>query len=319
MDAAEVRISKPDLLRVDVAMITYNQEAYIAQAIESVLAQKTTFPVRMVIGEDCSTDNTRAIIQQYAQRYPERFLLLLPDTNQGVMKNLRQVLEACDAPYVAILEGDDYWCDENKLQKQVDLIDKSDEYDMIFHDALFLYESHEDNIMNGGYNSFKEKFHAFFEKRKQVFSQRDIINNGWFMPTASMLIRNSILVLPYWFDVSRSGDYIIQLISTKRKNCLYIDEVMSVYRVHSQGISRLVESDSLLDKFIYETKKMKELVSDGNVDKFNIIVQNLFFKKSINNKNSIKRYIFYFKAITSSVSVFRKNFSRILKKNITKK
>jgi glycosyltransferase involved in cell wall biosynthesis len=105
--------------KVSIAMITYNHEKFIAQAMESVLAQQTDFPIELVIGEDCSTDGTREIVEQFAARYPDVIRPILHEKNVGMHRNGQAVLEACNGEYLAFLEGDDYWTNPAKLQSQV--------------------------------------------------------------------------------------------------------------------------------------------------------------------------------------------------------
>lgn len=106
--------------KISVGVITYNQQSTIRQTLDSILAQKGDFDLELVIGEDCSTDNTYAICQEYAERYPD-VVKLLPNThNLGIMANFARVMKACTGDYVGICAGDDYWCDEYKLQKQLD-------------------------------------------------------------------------------------------------------------------------------------------------------------------------------------------------------
>jgi len=104
---------------VSVYMITYNHESYIAQAIEGIMMQQTDFPIELVIGEDCSTDRTREICLEYQDKYPEIIRLLLPEKNIGIYKNSKSTFIECKGKYIAICEGDDYWTDPLKLQKQV--------------------------------------------------------------------------------------------------------------------------------------------------------------------------------------------------------
>ena len=110
-------------MKLSVAMITYNHEQFIAQAIESVLAQKVDFEYEIVVGEDCSTDGTRAIVTDFSRRYPGRIAALLRERNLGGPRNLLGTLAACRGEYLALLEGDDYWTCTNKLQRQVDFLD----------------------------------------------------------------------------------------------------------------------------------------------------------------------------------------------------
>lgn len=104
-------------------MTTYNHEAYLAQAIESVLAQQTSFGVELVLGDDCSTDSTAAICREYAAKYPGRVRFVTGQRNVGWRANYRRTFEACRGKYVAYCDGDDWWSDPRKLQMQADLLE----------------------------------------------------------------------------------------------------------------------------------------------------------------------------------------------------
>ena len=110
---------------VSVCMTTYNHEKFISQAIESVLCQRTTFGVEVVIGEDCSTDNTLAICRQYEAQYPDRVRVIASEHNIGMHANYRRTIEACRGKYIAMCDGDDWFTDENKLQIQVEQLENS--------------------------------------------------------------------------------------------------------------------------------------------------------------------------------------------------
>ena len=118
---------------VSVCMITYNHGPYIRQAIESVLMQKCTFSFDVIIGEDCSTDNTGAICREYASSHPN-IRLLSQDSNLGMLPNLFRTVEACTGEYIAYCEGDDYWSDPEKLQKQFDFLERNPAYGMVCTD-----------------------------------------------------------------------------------------------------------------------------------------------------------------------------------------
>lgn len=125
-------MSKVDPL-VSVCMITYNHEKYISQAIEGVLIQQTNFAFELIIGEDCSTDNTRKICLEYKEKYPNIIRLLLPDVNLGMSKNFIETIQAATGKYIAFCEGDDYWTDSEKLQKQVSFLDANQKYSFCCH------------------------------------------------------------------------------------------------------------------------------------------------------------------------------------------
>src|SRR3954463_2980222 len=111
-----------DDIKVSVCMITYNHARYIEQAVESVLAQRTDFPIEIVIGEDCSTDGTRGVLVDLARRNSQTIRLRLAEHNQGGSTNFHGTLAACSGQYVALLEGDDFWSSPYKLQKQVEAL-----------------------------------------------------------------------------------------------------------------------------------------------------------------------------------------------------
>ena len=108
---------------VSVCMTAYNHTPYIGRAIEGVLSQRTTFAVELVLSDDCSTDGTGAICRDYAARYPDRIRLLTGDVNVGMRANYRRTIEACRGRYVAMCDGDDWWCDPLKLQRQVEALE----------------------------------------------------------------------------------------------------------------------------------------------------------------------------------------------------
>lgn len=118
---------------VTVVTITYNHERYIAKCIDGVLSQKVDFPMEFIIAEDCSTDGTRAICEDYARKHPESIRLITSETNIGYNPNELRAMKAARGKYIAYCEGDDYWTDPNKLQKQVDFLEAHPEYSICFH------------------------------------------------------------------------------------------------------------------------------------------------------------------------------------------
>ncbi len=118
---------------VSVVLITYNHENFIERAIDSIICQKSSFKIELLIAEDCSTDNTRQIVMDYADRYPKIIRALLREKNLGPTKNLYDAYQKCSGKYIAQLEGDDYWTDPEKLQKQYDFLEKNKEYICVTH------------------------------------------------------------------------------------------------------------------------------------------------------------------------------------------
>ena len=113
---------------VSIAMLAYNHEKYIVDAIESVLMQRTSYTYKIIIAEDFSTDNTRKIVLDYQKKYPKKIKLILQDKNVGANQNNVDLLTNLEGIYIAALEGDDYWTDPLKLQKQIDFLENNPEY-----------------------------------------------------------------------------------------------------------------------------------------------------------------------------------------------
>ena len=123
---------------VSVNMLTYNHGPYVERAIEGVLAQKTTFPIELIIGEDCSTDGTRDIVFGYQKKHPDTIKIVTSDQNVGARINGHRVIEASKGKYIAFCEGDDYWHKDDKLQTQVDILESNPEYGLVYSD----YDKH---------------------------------------------------------------------------------------------------------------------------------------------------------------------------------
>jgi glycosyltransferase involved in cell wall biosynthesis len=124
-----------ELPLLSILCITYNHEKYISQSLDSFLMQKTEFPFEIVIGEDCSTDGTISILKEYQQQHPDVIKIITSSFNVGVVNNFRRAMKQCNGKYIAICEGDDYWTDNQKIQKQVEFLEKNPEFVITYHDA----------------------------------------------------------------------------------------------------------------------------------------------------------------------------------------
>ena len=206
-------------------MITYNHERFIAQAIESALAQQADFEFEIVVGEDCSTDRTRAILLEYQARFPDMIRLLLPERNLGMHQNLVQALQACAGQYIALLEGDDYWSATDKLQKQVDFLDRRADCAICFHATTMLDE-------DGG--SPPWTYPPW--RQKPIATLEDLLDRN-FMQTCSVMFRRGLVQqFPEWFFQLNLADWTLHALNAQHGDIGYIDEVMSVYRLHGSGV-----------------------------------------------------------------------------------
>lgn len=235
-----------DIPTVSVCMPTYNHEEFIAPAIEGVLMQKTSFPIELRIGDDCSTDKTTKICLEYRDRFPEIIKLRVDAENHGQMMNWVQSLKSCEGKYIAMCEGDDYWIDPFKLQKQVDFLEEHPHYSLTFHNAFKIFVDELDRV--GAYRI----------PPKEDFNTKDLLEYAWFVPTASIVFARAALPpsFPEWYYETHQGDYAL-LIMLSRKGPLHlINEFMSVYRIGGESsLTRKVAS-----KFVhYQNKRIKLL------------------------------------------------------------
>ena len=230
--------------QVSVCVFSYNFGRYIAQALESVLQQKTGFDFEIVIGDDCSTDNTRQIISAFQQNHPGKIVLAYNDTNKGGTHNWIQTINACKGKYIALLDGDDYFIDEYKLQQQFDVLENNASANIVFHSVKEIMEN----------NNNREQDVVF---PKDEYYTADILKQGWFMRTSSLFFRNGILPVqpPEWvyrFPYRYDTILIIMLsINSKAINC---KKVMTVWRRHDAGLSYTITKN-----YLQNYKKEKEL------------------------------------------------------------
>lgn len=209
--------------KVSVAMITYNHVRYIVQAVESVLAQVTDFPFEIVLGDDLSTDGTRELVKELAAKHPGRIRLLLHEKNLGQCGKLNLVatIRSCDGEYVALLEGDDFWNDPKKLQRQVDYLDAHPEYSGSAHEVR--------ELRTGG-ELYRYPRDYPGEVRLEL---RDILAHG-FPLTSSIVYRRTVFGdFPDWYFEMQMGDWPLAVLCMAVAPFAYLrGEPASTYRLH---------------------------------------------------------------------------------------
>jgi glycosyltransferase involved in cell wall biosynthesis len=225
-------------MKVSVLITTYNHEKFIAIAIDSALTQQVNFDYEIVIGEDCSTDRTRLIVQDFQRRHPDKIRLLLPDKNLGSSRNYILTLQACKGEYIAILEGDDYWTSPFKLQRQVDFLDNHPECSLCFHNVKTFWEDRP-----------QESWNHNVVTQKEISTLEDILE-GDFLATSSVMFRRSVFhKIPEWFYPS-VGDWSGCILCAQHGKIGYINEVMGAYRKHRGGmwsqLSRIQQLEQII-------------------------------------------------------------------------
>jgi len=218
---------------VSVWMITYNHEAYIQKALDSILMQQVNFPYEIVIGEDKSTDSTRDIVCELQRRYPEKIRLRLAKENffsKGVNPTIG-VLQLCRGRYIAMCEGDDFWTDPQKLKKQVDFLEAHPECSLCFHNVFELYPD----------GSMVPRKAQTNENATMMYCYSDLLKQN-FIATCSLVFRapKCMMSLSMVLTRLRFVDWALSLYLSKYGSIAYIDEIMGVYRLHAGGVCTAV-------------------------------------------------------------------------------
>ncbi|GAB2459608.1 glycosyl transferase [Hymenobacter qilianensis] len=215
------------MVDISIWITAYNHEEYIAEALESVLGQLTTFTYELVIGEDFSSDRTREIVLAYKARYPDRIRLYLPDKNLGMIPMTKASYDLCTGRYIAWLDGDDYWIDPYKLQKQVEFLETNPEFSFCFHKVRII-----DRIKD----TFVDSVDPVHKGIDNTFSTEHFLQVYNPVYTSSVLHRNVVgHPLPEWLLSLPFTDWGFYLILCKYGKGKYFSETMSIYRVHQRG------------------------------------------------------------------------------------
>lgn len=255
---------KMNNIEVSVIVTSYNHEKYIRDCIDSILMQKGV-DFELIIGDDFSQDNTRKILEEYQKQYPEIINLLPSTENLGVTKNLKRCLKEATGDYIAICEGDDYWIDPYKLQKQVNFLEERQDCVICFNSVLTLYEDKD-----------KQNYLIHRNLAKNTFTIRELALGNFIGNFSCCMYRTKVVkklsdTLYDFFTV----DWMFNMACSEYGKIGFLNEVMSVYRIHSRGVwSSKDSNDQALDilknidiydeflsfKYEYEFKEVKERV-----------------------------------------------------------
>lgn len=218
---------------VALSCITYNHEAYLRDALEGFVMQKTDFPFVAIVHDDASTDGSADIIREYAARYPDIILPIYETENQyskgdgSVGRIMNAARNATGAKYIAECEGDDYWTSPLKLQKQIDFLESHPDYSMCFHNATEHFEN----------NEISDRPFAKIDTRE--YNGIEIYEN-WIVPTASVIVRKGVFESSIYLSAKKNkrfifGDIVLFLSAASLGKVYGMEGVMSVYRRHAEG------------------------------------------------------------------------------------
>jgi glycosyltransferase involved in cell wall biosynthesis len=246
---------------VSISCLVYNHAAFLDDAFKGFLKQKTNFKFEVIIHDDASNDGSREIIDSYTKKYPDIFFPFIQRTNQ-YSQGIRGISERynfprCRGKYIAMCEGDDYWRDENKLQTQVDFLERHAEYSMSCHQALVIDNS---NLRDSLFNSIKKDTEITFDEL--------LFKNT--IPTASIVFRNTSIHLPTHIE---TGDWILCLYLARQGKIHFSTSVMSVYRKHPNSVWSSLPLKEMIYKGITVMNQINEYYNFEFDQKIQLAIQ----------------------------------------------
>lgn len=254
--------------RISVCMLSYNHEKFIVQAVESAMAQRGEFELEVVIGDDASKDATPALLQELQSRFPDQIKLRLNAANIGMMQNLLATLAECTGDFIAMLEGDDYWDDPGKLQKQLTVMQTHPDAAICFHPVRV----HE----NDGFVPDR------FTKEVPAVTSITDLAQGNYMHTCSVMYRAGLVTqFPASFADSTVGDYFLHMLHAQHGSIHKLPDMMAVYRVHTGGVW---SSHKNIDKKVLQYLAcmigcFDEQVNAAMIKRYNSIAVRVFMKE----------------------------------------
>ncbi|KQO20442.1 hypothetical protein ASF10_17345 [Flavobacterium sp. Leaf82] len=273
-------------IMVSVVMTTYRHELYIREAIESILMQQTNFEFEFIIADDCSPDNTLEIIESIIDKHPKSYRIkyFRQEQNLGMQKNGIFAFEKCSGKYTAFCEGDDYWTDPLKLQKQVDFLEENPDYVICYHKVKVL--------QNG---VLKED--SITQKAAETTTIKDLAK-GNYIHTCSVVFRNNLFDnLPAYFYKSPVGDYFLHLLNARYGKIKFHDESMGVYRLHENSVwssKTQAKREQIWIGFLKKIRKnfdkeVQEILNDQLKQYIDLRNQ----RRLASLKKNIKRFLFF--------------------------
>ncbi|MCM1236444.1 MAG: glycosyltransferase [Ruminococcus flavefaciens] len=252
---------------VSVAITTYNHEQYIGTAIESVLMQKTNFKYELLIADDASTDQTPLIIDRYRKLYPETITVYHRKNNMGATKNGNVLHDTCQGKYIAVLDGDDYWSYDLKLQRQVDYLEQHKKAVAAAHNVLCIDQDG---------NPLPEELVDFPYQKEHKYGRQDALNCMEFGHTSGLVFRNfHDIMTPEQLKVCRkstlNNDYKYGITLGMLGYIYYFEDTWSCRRKVFEGDSWTAKAANMnLTKFVcsnyFKTQQYLEAVFNQKID-----------------------------------------------------
>ena len=281
---------------VSVVMITYGHEKYIQQAIESVLEQQCNFAFELIIANDCSPDNTNKVVEAIQKKHPKSNLIRYHNhiKNLGMMPNFIWSLQQVKGTYIAICEGDDYWNDSLKLQKQVDFFREKPEIVFCFHGAKTIDQ-------NLNFNTYLKS--PLFKDRMIVPKEEFISKGAAYFCTASVMLKTKLILnLPNYFTNCFVGDFPLALLAISNGEIGYLEDQMAVYRIMADNSWSVCKDKDMIFKEKKYENTMKTLEDFDHLTQY----QFAFMLKNLNSLCSYQLLCSYFNIMKSIKNRFIK-------------
>lgn len=261
---------------VSISCLTYNHAQYLRECFDGILMQKTNFDFEVVVHDDASTDETKAIIEEYTQKHPDIFFPMYQEENQ-YSKGVRGVMgkfnfPRCRGKYIAMCEGDDYWTDENKLQKQVDFLENNPDYSICWTNYVEL-----DNTKNNKIFKTPDWNNSIDATQNHSFDLNSIFT-PYCTFTLTTLLRKSALDMSLLLSLKNAKDNTYYSICLTKGKGMLLNFKSAVYRVHDGGVYSKV---SIFKQRYYSYLNMKEIIEKipgCDNQNFRLIRDTLFFK-----------------------------------------
>lgn len=281
-------------MKLSICIFAYNLEEFIANSIESALCQITDFEYEIVIGEDCSKDSTRELVLGYQNKYPDKIRVLCNERNLGIMENYSHTINQCRGEFIALMDGDDYWINDRKLQTQVNFLTTHPEFSLCFHDAKIIKT-------NGDWDDIT----CCGADHKKIISFNDVVCDVH-VPTSSLVFRRKALTdfPPKNFNNLHCPDRPVFLMLLANGPGYYFNELWSVYRKHPNGFWTGQDYQSQWRIHLQIYKLMNQLYKGRYNDSFCKCETRVNYILAVNliKDNKVKRALCYFRKYIRSNS-----------------
>lgn len=269
-------------IRVSVIMVTYNHEKFIKKAIEGVLMQEVNFDIELIIADDCSPDNTQKVVEELLKNHPKAHAVKYTKhlQNKGMQPNFIWAYQQCNGKYIAICEGDDYWTDPLKLEKQVDFLENNDQFGLVYTDVNKV--DSKNNLLENNFLSLNQ-----FSKLNDF---EDFLILAPFRAPCTWLFRKDLLDINYLNNDKIIGDLTVLLNISSKAATFFMRDVTANYKVLDSSASHFKDKRS---QYIFNQNVLKtQLYFAKNTSQVDTLVLNFvktnfrnFLKFGSNNKD----------------------------------